>query len=127
MLTLPVLKSYIKMKTSLKASRILVDPLQNGSALKFFQNCTKMIFSLLRFFNIIILNIFFNYVAKFQLTEIGLRHIEVTENFFYEKATVKNAIFLRFSIFQIQKNLYERPFEKTTLFTTYFVTEFFCQ
>ena len=44
MLTLPVLESYTKMKTSLKVSRILADPRQNGSPLKFLQNCTEMLF-----------------------------------------------------------------------------------
>ena len=70
------------------------------------------------------MNIFFNYVVKFE-TEIGLRHIDVTESFVYGKPAIENATFFRFSIFQIQNDFYERPFEKTTLFTTYFVTEFY--
>ena len=54
---------------------------------------------------------------KFQLTVIGLRNIDVTVNFgLWETG---------FSIFQIQNDFYQRPFEKNTLSTTYFLTEFY--
>ena len=68
-----------------------------------------MLFYLLIFFNIINFKYIFNQDVKFQLTEIGLRHIDSTETLVYEKQAVENAIL----------------FEKTTLFMTYFSTEFY--
>ena len=118
MLTLPVLESYINVKTSLKVSRILADPPQNGNPLKFLQNCTKMLFYLLIFFNIIN----FKYIFKLGCVVSANCNWFKTYWRYWKFWVTRNRplktllFFFRFTIFQIWNNFYEKSHEKTTLF-----------